>query len=111
MKKNFLLLKVALPSLLISFPSFAAESEIKQINTDKSTEVILAIPSLSEIELPTTNVELLTQQFRPSEINPENQPETEQTPSDDPDISIEAIAEPDNLPESTPTYVIDQEEG
>lgn len=108
-KKDFLLLTVALPSLLIASPSFAAESEIEQINTDKSTEVILNIPSLSEIELPVTNAELLTQQSAPSEVNPD-QPETEQTPSDDADISIEVIAEPDNLPQSTPTYVIDKEE-
>lgn len=108
-KKDFLLLTVALPSLLIAFPGFAVESEIKQINTNKSTEVISDIPSLSEIELPATNAELLTQQSAPSEVNPV-QPETEQTPSDDSDISIEVIAEPDNLPQSTPTYVIDKEE-
>ncbi|MDZ8262206.1 TonB-dependent receptor [Nostoc sp. ChiQUE01b] len=111
MKKDFLLLTVALPSLLIASPSFAAESEIEQRNTNKSTEVILDIPSLSEIELPATNAELLTQQPVPSEVNPEEtQPETEQTPSDDADITIETIAEPDNLPQSTPTYVIDKEE-
>jgi len=44
-KKDFLLLTVALPSLLIAFPGFAAESEIKQRNADKSTEVISDIPS------------------------------------------------------------------
>ncbi|MCC5642680.1 TonB-dependent receptor [Nostoc sp. CHAB 5824] len=109
MKKDFLLLTVALASLLIAFPGFAAESEIKQINTDKSTEIISDIPSLSEIELPAISAELLTQQSAPSEVNPD-QPETEQTPSDDADISIEVIAEPDNLPQSTPTYVIDKEE-
>ncbi len=109
-KKDFLLLTVALPSLLIASPGFAAESEIEQRNTDKSTEIILDIPSLSEIELPVTNAELLTQQSAPSEVNPETQPETEQTPSDDAEISIEVIAEPDNLPQSTLTYVIDKEE-
>lgn len=110
-KKDFLLLTVALPSLLIASPSYAVESEIEQRNTNKSTEVILDIPSLSEVELPATNAELLTQESVPIEVNPEEtQPETEQTPSDDADISIEAIAEPDNLPQSTPTYVIDREE-
>lgn len=109
-KKDFLLLTVALP-LLIASPSYAVESEIEQRNTNKSTEVISEIPSLSEIELPATNAELLSQQSVPIEVNPEEtQPETEQTPSDDADISIEAIAEPDNLPQSTPTYVIDREE-
>ncbi|MEH2205951.1 MAG: TonB-dependent receptor [Nostoc sp.] len=111
MKNDFLLLTVALPSLLIVSPSYAVESEIEQRNTNKSTEVISDIPSLSEIELPATNAELLSQQSVPIEVNPEEtQPETEQTPSDDADISIEAIAEPDNLPQSTPTYVIDREE-
>ena len=108
-KNNFLLLTVALPSLLIASPGLAAESKIEQRNTDKSTEVISDIPSLSEIELPVTDAELLTQQSAPSEVN-SDQPETEQTPSDDADISIEVIAEPDNLPQSTPTYVIDKEE-
>ncbi len=110
MKKNFLLLTVALPSLLIAFPSFGAESEIKQKNTNKSTEVISAIPSLSEIELPAINAELLTQQSVPSEIDSETQSETEPDYTNDADISIEAIAESDNLPQSTPTYVIDKEE-
>ncbi|MBC1299004.1 TonB-dependent receptor, partial [Nostoc sp. UCD122] len=88
MKKHFLLLTVALPGLLIAFPSFAAESEIEQRNTDKSTEVISDIQSLSEVELPATNAELLTQQSAPSEVNPETQPDY----TDDADISIEAIA-------------------
>ena len=109
-KKDYLLLTVALPGLLIAFPGFAAESEIKQRNTDKSTEVISDIPSLSEIDLPAINAELLTQQSAPSEVNPETQPETEPDYTDDADISIEAIGEPDNLPQSTPTYVIDKEE-
>lgn len=110
MKNDFLLLTAALPGLLIAFPGFAAESEIKQRNTDKSTEVISDIPSLSEIELPAINAELLTQQSAPSEVNPETQPETEPDYTDDADIFIEAIGEKDNLPQSTPTYVIDKEE-
>ncbi|MEH2397416.1 TonB-dependent receptor plug domain-containing protein [Nostoc sp.] len=110
MKKDYLLLTVALPGLLIAFPGFAAESEIKQRNTEKSTEVISDIPSLSEIDLPAINAELLTQQSAPSEVNPETQPETEPDYTDDADIFIEAIGEPDNLPQSTPTYVIDKEE-
>ncbi|MDZ8084828.1 MAG: TonB-dependent receptor [Nostoc sp. DedQUE12b] len=110
MKKDFLLLTVALP-LLIASPSYAVESEIEQRNTNKSTEVISDIPSLSEIKLPATNAELLTQQSVPIQVNPEEtQVETESDSTDDADISIEAIAEPDNLPQSTPTYVIDKEE-
>ncbi|MBX9257783.1 TonB-dependent receptor [Desmonostoc muscorum CCALA 125] len=110
MKKDFLLLTVGLPSLLIAFPGFGADIEIKQRNTDKSTGAILDIPSLSEIELPATNAELLTQESAPREIEPETQPEIESEPSDNADINIEAIAEPDNLPQSTPTYVIEKEE-
>ncbi|MDZ7951139.1 TonB-dependent receptor [Nostoc sp. DedQUE09] len=110
MKKDFLLLSVALP-LLIASPSYAVESEIEQRNTNKSTEVISDIPSLSEVKLPVTNAELLTQQSVPIQVNPEEtQVETESDSTDDADISIEAIAEPDNLPQSTPTYVIDKEE-
>ncbi len=109
-KKDFLLLTVGLPSLLIAFPGFAADIEIKQRNTDKSTGAISDIPSLSEIELPATNAELLTQESAPREIEPEAQPEIESEPSDNADINIEAIAEPDNLPQSTPTYVIEKEE-
>ncbi|MDF5707997.1 MAG: TonB-dependent receptor [Nostoc sp. S4] len=110
MKKDFLLLTVGLPSLLIAFPSFADDLEIKQRNTVKSTEAISDIPSLSEIKLLITNAELLTQQPAQNKIEPETQPEIESEHSDDADINIEAIAEPDNLPQSTPTYVIEKEE-
>lgn len=109
-KKDFLLLTVGLPSLLIAFPGFADDLEIKQRNTVKSTEAISDIPSLSEIKLPITNAELLTQQPAQNEIEPETQPVIESEPSDNADINIEAIAEPDNLPQSTPTYVIEKEE-
>nr|WP_199349564.1 TonB-dependent receptor [Nostoc flagelliforme] len=105
-----MLLTVAFGSLLIAFPGFAAESEIEQRNTDKLTEVILDIPSLSEVELPATNAELLTQESVPIEVNPEETQVETPDSTDDADIIIEAIAEPDNLPQSTPTYVIDQEE-
>lgn len=102
MNKCFFLLPVAVQSLLIAFPAIAA---------DKLPEVVSDIPSLSEIELPATNAELLTQQ---SEVQQENQPitqqETEPTSTDDADISIEVIGEKDTLPESTPTYVIEQDE-
>jgi outer membrane cobalamin receptor len=65
---------------------------------------------LSEIELPATNAELLTQELTPDEVNLENKPETEPTPTDNADIFIEVIGEPNPLPKSTPVYVIDQEE-
>lgn len=111
MNKYFFLLQVALSSLVIAFPSFAGDTEIKQSNSDKLAKETSDIPSLSEIERPATNAELLTQQSAPDEVSPpENQPETESTPTDDADITIEAIGEEDNLPESTPTYIIEKEE-
>nr|WP_225225561.1 TonB-dependent receptor [Komarekiella delphini-convector] len=81
---------------MITLPTFAAET--------------LDIPSLSETERPATNAELLTQQQVTPENQPVEQPEAESIPSDDADISIEAIGEKDNLPESTPTYIIEKEE-
>jgi vitamin B12 transporter len=93
--KYFFLLQVAL-AILVTLPTFAAET--------------LDIPSLSETELPATNAELLTQQQVIPENQPVEQPEAEPIPSDDADISIEAIGEKDNLPESTPTYIIEKEE-
>jgi vitamin B12 transporter len=72
------------------------------------------IPNLNEVELPSNNAELLTQQSIPIEVQPETQPEeppqTETTPTDEADINIEAIGEKDTLPQSTPTYVIEKEE-
>ncbi len=65
---------------------------------------------MNEIELPATNAELLTQEFTPDDVDSENQPETEPTPPDNTDIFIEVIGEQNSLPESTPVYVIDQEE-
>ncbi|WP_193199221.1 TonB-dependent receptor plug domain-containing protein [Nostoc sp. MG11] len=95
MNKYFFLLQVTL-AILITLPTFAAETS--------------DIPSLSETELPATKAELLTQQQVTPENQPIEQPETEPTPNDDADISIEAIGEKDNLPESTPTYIIEKEE-
>ncbi|WP_414752542.1 TonB-dependent receptor plug domain-containing protein [Anabaena sp. CCY 9910] len=107
MKKSFFWLPVAFPSLFLAFPALGSDTEITQ-TVDNSD-----IPYLSEIELPTTNAELLTQST-PGELNSDSetkeQPEIEETSSDDADITIEAIAEPETLPVSTPTYVIDQEE-
>ncbi|MBD6616168.1 TonB-dependent receptor [Komarekiella sp. 'clone 1'] len=95
MNKYFFSLQVTL-AILITLPTFAAET--------------LDIPSLSETERPATNAELLTQQQVTPENQPVEQPEAESIPSDDADISIEAIGEKDNLPESTPTYIIEKEE-
>ena len=76
MKKSFWLLPVALPSLLISFPAFAADTDIEQKNSNKS-KVTSDIQSLSEIALPTTSAELLTQESAPDEVEQETQPDAE----------------------------------
>lgn len=96
MNKNLFLLPVSLLSLLVAFPAVASENE------NQKTSINSDIPSLSEIELPATNAELLTQQPASTEVNEETQPEA--------DISIETIGQKDPLPESTPTYVIEKEE-
>ena len=103
MNKNFFL-PVYLLSLLVTFPAVAADNENNQNAVD------LDIPSLSEIELPATNAQLLTQQPTVTEVKPESTPEPDLTPTEDADISIETIGEKDVLPESTPTYVIEKEE-
>ena len=103
MTKNFFL-PVYLLSLLVTFPAVAADNENNQ------NAVNLDIPNLSEIELTATNAQLLTQQPTVTEVKPEPAPETDLTPTDDADISIDTIGEKDVLPESTPTYVIEKEE-
>lgn len=111
MKKYFLLLPVALPSLLLASPGFAEDGDINSKSGDKSSA---DIPSLSEIELPHINAQLLTQESPQAQINQETQsneqPAIEPNFSEDADIIIEAIAEEDTLPQSTPTYVIEKEE-
>ncbi|BAZ88452.1 TonB-dependent receptor plug domain-containing protein [Dolichospermum compactum] len=103
MNKSFFV-PVSLLSLLLTFPAVAADNENNQ------NVVNLDIPNLSEIELPATNSQLLTQQPTVNEVKPESTPEPDLTPTDDADISIETIGEKDVLPESTPTYVIEKEE-
>lgn len=106
MNKCYFLLPVVVQSLLIAFPTFAADAEVNQKTTD--------IPNLSEIELPATNAKLLTQPSTSVEISQVNQPadeqKTDETSTEEPDISLEAIGEKDTLPQSTPIYVIEQEE-
>ncbi|WP_071191247.1 TonB-dependent receptor [Trichormus sp. NMC-1] len=104
MNKNLFFLPVSLLSLLVAFPAVADN------NRTENNVVNSEIPSLSEIELPATNAELLTQQPASTEVKEETQPEADLTPTNDADISIETIGEKDPLPESTPTYVIEKEE-
>ncbi|MBC5794495.1 TonB-dependent receptor [Sphaerospermopsis sp. LEGE 00249] len=105
MNNNFVFLPVFLLSLLVAFPAVANNNKTKDqvVNSD--------IPSLNEIQLPATNANLLTQQ--PAETEVKKDTETDLTPTEpteDTDISIEAIGEKDALPESTPTHVIEKEE-
>jgi outer membrane cobalamin receptor len=101
------LLPVVIQSLLIDSPCLAADPEINQ-------KTISNIPNLIDIQLPSTNAELLIQQSVTGEISQETQPTDQQTidptSKDDADITIETIGEKDTLPQSTPTYVIEQEE-
>ncbi|MFN7415332.1 MAG: TonB-dependent receptor plug domain-containing protein [Dolichospermum sp.] len=101
MNKSCFFLPVSLLSLLVVVPVVAADHQ-NTVNSD--------IPSLNEIELPTTNAELLTQQPAVNEVKQEPTPEPDLNPTNDPDISIETIGEKDVLPESTPTYVIEKAE-
>jgi vitamin B12 transporter len=104
MNNNFFFLPISLLTLLGSFPAVADnnKSENKIVNSH--------IPSLSEIELPATNAQLLTQQPAANQVEEETEPEEDLTPTNNADISLEAIGEKDALPESTPTYVIEKEE-
>ncbi|MDB9437289.1 TonB-dependent receptor [Dolichospermum lemmermannii CS-548] len=104
MNKSCFFLPVSLLSLLVVVPVVAADNQNNEntVNSD--------IPSLNEIELPTTNAELLTQQPAVNEVKQEPTSEPDLNPTNDPDISIETIGEKDILPESTPTYVIEKAE-
>jgi vitamin B12 transporter len=109
--KNNCWLLGALPTLLITIPTFAVEPDIKQQAGTESNQVTSNIPHLQDIELAPTNAKLLTQETSSDEeVNQENQPEEEPTPAEDADITIEVIGEEDPLSGSTPVYVIEKEE-
>ncbi|HLO89156.1 MAG TPA: TonB-dependent receptor [Nostocaceae cyanobacterium] len=114
MNKCLVLLPSAVITLLITLPSIATEVEKSDTVAKKLPEIKSDIPSLSEIELPYTKAELLTQDSLPSENSQDNQPsaqpETDTNNSEDADIFIEVIGKEDALPESTPTYIIQKEE-
>lgn len=92
MSRCIILLPVAVV-ILTAFPAVAADNA-----------VIADIPSLSEVEQPSTNAQLLIQ---PNESNKISQsPET----TDDADINIDVTGEQDTQPESSPVYIIEKEE-
>ncbi len=106
MTRYFVLLPVAVVSLLIAFPTLAADTP----------QIISDIPSLSDIELPSTNAKLLTQQSASNKVSQsptteqEPRPETEPETTDDASIIIDVFGEQNTQPQSTPVYVIDKEE-
>ncbi len=111
--KSLFLLSVV-PALLVDSPGWAIEAEIKQKTDDELSQIISNIPDLNEIQLPSTNAELLRQQSITNEISQDTPSIEEETTdpdsSDDADITIETIGEQDPLPQSTPTYIIEQED-
>ncbi|MFN6179574.1 MAG: TonB-dependent receptor, partial [Dolichospermum sp.] len=80
MNRKFFVLPVSLLSLLAAFPSIAADNE------DNKNAVKSDIPNLNEIELPSTNAELLTQQPEENEVKTEPNSAGDLTPTNDPDI-------------------------
>ncbi|MFM7362987.1 MAG: TonB-dependent receptor plug domain-containing protein [Cuspidothrix sp.] len=100
MNKSFFFLPVSFLMILVVHPVMAADNENnkKAVNSD--------IPNLKEIQFPATNAKLLTQKSAENEVKPQ----ADVTPTDNADISVEAIGEKDIIPESTPTYVIEKEE-
>ncbi|WP_016872739.1 TonB-dependent receptor plug domain-containing protein [Chlorogloeopsis fritschii PCC 9212] len=122
MKICLFLLSFAVPSLLIAYPALAVDTEESQQPIHKLLQKNLEIPSLSEIELPATEAQLLTQQSeseeseKPAETEPPinedstNEGDIEEDSRNEGDIEIEVTGEKDSLPLSTPTYVIEKEE-
>jgi len=103
MNKSFFV-PVYLLSLLVTFPAIAADDK------DHKNTVNSDILSLSEIQLPATNAELLTQQPAINEVKQKPTSAPDLTPTNEADIFIETIGEKDVLPESTPIYIIEKEE-
>lgn len=117
MNKYSFLVSSAVISCLITFPAIAVDDTTQENPTETTSKTKLDIPNLSEIELPKTQAQLLTQQSEPalpSETQPEPESNTETTietdSNEDADIFLTTIGEEDNSPQSTPIYTIDQEE-
>jgi outer membrane receptor protein involved in Fe transport len=102
-------LPVTILGILIAFPAFAVEQ-----STDKSNN----IPSLSDIKLPATKAELLTEQpasneeTKASTLEQLSQAENtaEKRTDKDSEINLDVTGQKDSLPESAPTYIIEKEE-
>lgn len=111
-KKCLFWIPGALINLLIIYPAFANDIKYYQQFIDKSLQTNSEIPNLNEIKLPATNAKLLTQQSTSNEsiAQVETEPSTSDETTNEADIELEVIGEIYTLPQSTPTYVIEQEE-
>jgi vitamin B12 transporter len=112
-KNNLFLFPLFTLSLLIAFPAFANDTKIHEQDTLKTPSEQSNILNLSQVDLPSTDAKLLTQQ--PALTKPQEEKNTEPasenpTPNQDADINLEVVGEKDTLPQSTPTYVIEKEE-
>ncbi|BAZ42676.1 TonB-dependent receptor, plug [Calothrix sp. NIES-4101] len=105
-------------SLFVDFPSLANQTLINSHshvkNLDKTSDTETNISHLSQIKLPLNKANLLNQAITANELKPIINAEqiTQNSPpeTDDSEIELEAIAEKEALPESTPTYIIDKGE-
>jgi vitamin B12 transporter len=112
-KSYFYWLPITVLSLLIAFPAFAADNEINNNLVEEKPQPTSNISNLSEVELPTTNAQLLTQQSTSlTEVNPS--PKTEQVSQAQTSTTEKAAKEEseelNKLPQSSPVYIIDKEE-
>jgi vitamin B12 transporter len=115
MKLGVLVLQVMLVNLALASIGIAEDNKL----SNKNDRVYRAseIPSLNEIEQPLTSANLLLTQ---TPTNPSKTPQTtddRNSPTEEPkndndeaDIIIDVTGKEDNLPQSTPTYVIPKEE-
>ncbi|MGH8000866.1 MAG: TonB-dependent receptor plug domain-containing protein [Brasilonema sp.] len=115
MKFSVFVFQVILINFALTSVTFAQESNLELKKT--SIRKISKIPYLNEIEKPYTSAKLLTQTPIPSKKpqttdNPEpNSTTNESEPRvDDGAIIIDVTGKKDDLPQSTPTYVIEKEE-
>jgi vitamin B12 transporter len=110
MQFSFLILQIIFINFSLASVTLANENSFSQKNTYiKKTSKIL---SLNEIEKQNTRAEFLTQTPIPSQkpLTPDSTPnESEPTNQDEP-ILLDVTEKKDNLPQSTPTYVIEKEE-
>ncbi|MCP6760627.1 MAG: TonB-dependent receptor [Fischerella sp. CENA71] len=118
MKKCLSLLPGALINLLIIYPALADGTKNNQQLVNKSLRTNSEILNLNQIELAATKAQFLTQQSTSLETIAQVETDTEPSSTDEntdnttnqADIETEVIGELYTLPQSTPVYVIEQEE-